>query len=262
MERTLSHPHEEFLRPGSFPTVWCPGCGIGSVLHAMIDALTEKMAVQEMPLIATGLGCTQKIGECLDLESFSLSHGRAVDFSVEYLNDHPEKRVICFLNNADFMLTGAEDFLRARGSHVPLLIIYINNFIYTLSGSEGFPMTPYMRKSVDGEFELPFNIPRMARAIEADYGVRWTPLRAGWLKYSILEALDIQGLSVIEILNPCLIYESCTRRLLNAAERMKFYDEKTRISHFAPTEEWDIRTRGQIIIGKFIDRNSRQKTAI
>lgn len=257
----MSHPQEEFLRPDSFPTVWCSGCGIGSVLHAFIDALVEKKDARRMPLIAMGLGCTQKIGECLELESFSLSHGRAVDFSIQYLKDHPDGRVICFLNNADFMLTGAEDFLKARGSKVPLLIIYINNFIYTVSGSEGFPMTPYLRKSVGGEFELPFNIPRMAMTIEADYGARWTPLRVGWLKYSIMEALDIQGLSVIEILNPCLIYESENRRLLNAAERMKFYDEKTRISHFAPSEEWDIRRREQIIIGKFIDRNSREKSA-
>ena len=256
MPKLKSHPQEDYLRTENFPTVWCSGCGIGCVLHAFIDALEKKNILREKILLATGLGCTQKIGECLKLESFSLSHGRAVEFSMQYLEAHPDERVICFLNNADFMLTGAADFLKAGGSKIPLTILYINNFIYTISGDNGFPMTPYLRNSADGRFELPFNIPLMAQAIGAEYCARWTPLRSGWLKYSLMEALDTKGLSVIEILNPCLIYDSSGRRLLSASERMQFYDTKTRIADYSPAENWDIRNPGPIILGTFMDRKT------
>jgi 2-oxoglutarate ferredoxin oxidoreductase subunit beta len=261
MPKSRSHPQENYLRTENLPSVWCSGCGIGCVLHAFIEALEEKSVPHDKILLATGLGCTQKIGECLKLESFSLSHGRAVEFSMQYLESQPDESVFCFLNNADFMLTGAADFLKAGGARAPLVILYINNFIYTINGNEGFPMTPYLRRSAEGNFELPFNIPLMARAVGAKYGARWTPLRAGWLKYSLMEAMDIKGLSVIEVLNPCLIYDSSLRRLLSASERMQFYDAKTRIADYSPAEDWDIRNPGPIILGTFLDGKTGREGA-
>jgi 2-oxoglutarate ferredoxin oxidoreductase subunit beta len=251
MPKNTHHPQEDYLRAENLPSVWCAGCGIGCVLHTFIDALEEKKISRDRILLATGLGCTQKVGECLKLESFSLSHGRAVEFSLQYLESHPEEYVFCFLNNADFMLTGAADFLKAGDSQGHLVIFYINNFIYTINGDEGFPMTPYLRKSADGRFELPFNIPELAMDVGAVYGARWTPLRVGWLKFSLMEALDVKGLSVFEILNPCLIYDSSGLRLLSASERMQFYEERTCIADFSPAKDWDIRNPGPIRLGVF-----------
>lgn len=262
MPKMTAHPQEKYLRSENLPTVWCSGCGIGSALHAFIDALEKKNIPQDKILLAMGIGCTQKISDCLNLRSFSLSHGRAVEFSMEHLSSHSDERVFCFLNNADFMLTGAVDFLKAGETKAPLVIVYINNFIYTVSGNEGFPMTPYIRKSSDGRFELPFNIPQLAQAAGAEFCARWTPLRAGWLKYSLMEAMNAEGLSVIEVINPCLIYDSSGRRLLSASERMQFYDTKTRIADFAPVGDWDIRNPGPMNLGTFLNgKTGRNGTA-
>jgi 2-oxoglutarate/2-oxoacid ferredoxin oxidoreductase subunit beta len=256
MQKTTEHPQEKYLRSENLPTVWCSGCGIGSALHAFIDALDQKNVSPNKILLATGLGCTQKVGDYLNLKSFSLSHGRAVEFSRQYLSSHSGELVFCFLNNADFMLTGATDFLTAGETKESLVIIYINNFIYTISGNDGFPMTPYLRRSSDGKFELPFNIPLLAQAAGAKYCARWSPLREGWLKYSLVEAMDVKGLSVIEVINPCLIYDSSGRRLLSASERMQFYDSRTHIADYSPAEKWDIRNPGPIILGTFFGKNT------
>ena len=135
------------------------------------------------------------------------------------------------------------------------LSIYINNLIYALSKDQAFPLTPYMRTSTQGEFEIPFNIPYMACSIGASYVARWTPIRAGWMKQSFVESFSVKGLSVIEVLSPCLIYDSTTGRILDPVERMAFYNDNSEIQFWVPIKNLDIRRQKKIIIGKFLDKN-------
>ncbi|MBU4254455.1 MAG: hypothetical protein KJ727_07645 [Acidobacteria bacterium] len=253
MNRDRFHPDHPFLYADFFPTVWCAGCGIGTVVHSFIEALKASDITPRETGVVSGMGCSRKISECLKLPSFSVSDGRVVDFSVQYGLEHPTHQVVAFLNNADFLLTGAEDFLQLRNSGHRLTIIYINNFIFITAGDDGFPMTPYRRKSFDGSADLPFNIPLLASSVGAEYIARWTPLRAGWIKNALMEAFQKKGTAVIEIISPCLVYDSESRRILDAAERMQFYDGRTVIQNFSPLNKLDLREGKKIVLGTFVD---------
>ncbi|MCJ7681924.1 MAG: thiamine pyrophosphate-dependent enzyme [Candidatus Aminicenantes bacterium] len=256
MNKDRLHPDHPFLYSDFFPTVWCSGCGIGTVVHSFIEALRASDIPPRETGVVSGMGCSRKISECLKLPSYSVSDGRVVDFSVRYGQEHPAHMIVAFLNNADFMLTGAEDFLHLKKSEQRLTIIYINNFIYSVAGNDGFPMTPYRRKSFDGTADLPFNIPLLASSVGAEYIARWTPLRAGWIKNAMIEGFQKNGTAVIEIISPCLVYDSESRRILDAAERMQFYDKRTVIQNFSPLEELDLREGKNIILGTFADSAS------
>jgi len=251
----IFHPTDYFLASDIFPTVWCPGCGIGTAVYSFFEACKEKDIERDDLYIISGVGCTGKIAEFLCLPSCSVTDGHIIEKAV-YINEHnPEKKIVVFLNNADFLISGGRELKKAKKKKLNILIIYINNLIYALSRDQAFPLTPYMRTSTQGEFEIPFNIPFMACSIGASFVARWTPIKAGWMKQSFVESFSVKGLSVIEVLSPCLIYDSTTGRILDPVEKMAFYNDNSEIQFWVPIKNLDIRRQKKIIIGKFLDKN-------
>jgi 2-oxoglutarate ferredoxin oxidoreductase subunit beta len=249
------HPTDYFLASDIFPTVWCPGCGIGTALYSFFEACKEKNIERENLFIISGVGCTGKISEFLCLPSSSMTEGHMVEKAARIHEDNPDKKIVIFLNNADFLISGGEELTKAKKRKLNILIIYINNFIYSLSKDQAFPMTPYMRKSTQGDFEIPYNIPYMACSLGASFVARWTPIRAGWMKQSFVESFSVKGLSLVEVISPCLIYDTNTGRILDPVERMAFYNDNSEIQFWVPIKNLDIRRQKKIIIGKFLDKN-------
>jgi 2-oxoglutarate/2-oxoacid ferredoxin oxidoreductase subunit beta len=251
----LFHPTDYFLVSDIFPTVWCPGCGIGTAVYSFFEACKEKDIDRDDLYIISGMGCTGKISEFLCLSSSSITDGHIIEKAVHINEKNPDKKIVVFLNNADFLISGGEELKKAKKRGLNILIIYINNFIYALSKDQAFPMTPYMRRSKKGEFEIPFNIPYMAYSIGASFVARWTPIRAGWMKHSFVESFSVQGLSLIELISPCLIYDANTGRILDPVEKMAFYNDNSEIQFWVPVKNLDLRRQKTIIIGKFLDIN-------
>ena len=159
-----------------------------------------------------------------------------------------------FTNNADFLVSGAQDFVDAGKSRANALIIHVNNIIYCITENEVIPTTPFIRTTADNEFELPFNIPHLAKSSGAVYVARWTSLRAGWLKYSIIDALSKQGLSVIDVISPCVMYYTIASRIGDGADQLRFYSDNSVMKQYEPTEHLDLRSQSEIFIGKFVDK--------
>ncbi|MFW6140859.1 MAG: thiamine pyrophosphate-dependent enzyme [Acidobacteriota bacterium] len=251
----IFHPTDYFLVSDIFPTVWCPGCGIGTAVYSFFEACKEKDIDRNDLYIISGMGCTGKISEFLCLSSSSVTDGHIIEKVIHINENNPDKKIVLFLNNADFLISGGEELNKAKNRNLNVLIIYINNFIYALSKDQAFPMTPYMRKSTQGEFEIPFNIPYLACSIGASFVARWTPIRAGWMKHSFVESFSVQGLSLVELISPCLIYDAITGRILDPVEKMAFYNDNSEIQFWVPVKNLDLRKQKKIIIGKFLDKN-------
>ncbi len=247
------HPADSFLHADSFPSVWCQGCGIGTAVYAFIEAVKEENISPKKIGVVSGIGCTGKVSECLKLKTYSVIDGNVVDYAVQLKKKDQDLTVAVFLNNADFLLSGAKDFIEAGKRGANLIIIYVNNFICVISENKVFPITPFMRMSIDNEFELPFNIPHLAKSCGASYVARWTPIHAGWMKYSLIEAISKKGYSMIEVISPCLIYDGNDGRIQDAVDRMKFYNDNSVMKNEEPTENLDLRSQNKVIIGKFVD---------
>jgi len=247
------HPIDSFLHAGSIPSVWCPGCGIGTVVYAFLKALEEKEIDPRRICVVSGFGCTGKVAEYLNIESSNSTDGYVIRHAATRLAENKNSRVVVYSDNADLLKSGAQDFIEMGREGLNLLVIHINNFVYVITEHRVFPITPFMRTSSDNRFELPFNIPHLAESSGATYIARWTPFHAGWLKYSIMDALSRQGFSVIEVISPCLMYYASTWRIGDAVERMKFYDDHTVMKQGESVENLDIRAHDRIIIGKFVN---------
>jgi len=251
----IFHPTDYFLVSDIFPTVWCPGCGIGSAVYIFFEACKEKDIDRDDLYIISGVGCTGKIAEFLCVPSSSITDGRIIEKAADIHKHHPDKKIVIFLNNADFLISGGRELKKAQKNKLNILVVYINNFIYVLSKDKAFPITPYARKSALSQFEIPYNIPDMAFSMGASFIARWTPIKAGWMKQSFIESFSVQGFSLVEFISPCLIYDANSERILDPAERMAFYNEHSEIQFWASVKNLDIRKQKKIIIGKFLDKD-------
>jgi len=250
---------EKYISHKAFPSVWCPGCGIGTVLYSFLSAIQSASIDPDFIRVVTGLGCAGKINEMLTLKTISAKNGFVIERAIRALKKEPHSIVVAFLSNPDFLLSGARDFMRACKNKARIIAVYINNFIYAAGRDNIRPITPFMRSSFDGNHELPFNIPALADCCGASYIARWTPLRAGWLKYSLIDAFNCPGFAVIEILSPCLIFEVNNGRIRNTVERMNFYNENTNMNEEGAWEKLDLRGKGKILIGKLKDMTNPEK---
>jgi 2-oxoglutarate ferredoxin oxidoreductase subunit beta len=249
------HPIDSFFPPDSMPSVWCPGCGIGTIVYTFIQAIEEIHAEPEKIGVVSGIGCTGKVAEYLNFKSCETTEGNVINYAANLAAKKPNLHVVAFTNNADFLMSSAKDLRNIGRKDTPILMLHINNLIYCLTKNEIIPTTPFMRSSADTTYELPFNIPHLAKSSGAKYVARWTSLRAGWLKYSIIDALSKPGLSVIEVILPCVMYDTIGSKIGDSVDRMKFYNDSSLMKHYEPTEQLDLRSQREIVIGKFVDKN-------
>ncbi len=249
-----SNPVDFLLRPELLPTIWCSGCGIGIVVNSFVQAV-EKIRgdSKEVRVLSTGIGCTGKISDYLDVESCCITTGdEVVNWVAKLTSESPDTRVVLFLDDADFLTSGVEPFIQAGERGAELLIIYINNCIYRLVMEHRVSeKTSANEHSAGRHFESPFNIPNLAKACGARHIARWTPLHPRRLMNSITDGLQKRGFSVVEVFSPCLMTFPSIGKIGETIDRMGFYSENSVIKHNEPTENLDIRSQQRIIVGEF-----------
>ncbi len=250
-----NHPADVLLHTDAIPSVWCPGCAIGTVVATFIEAIKEAQIDPDDLCFVSGIGCTAKALDYLKLKKLEVIGRNILTFAAQFKLENPASKVVVVMNNADFLLASADDFIRFAKTNKPLdiVIIHINNLIYTLSQNGATPNTPFVRNTVAGNLEIPFNIPYFAKLSGARYIARWTPFRAGWLKYSIIEAMSKKGLSVIEVIGPCVMYSPDTDKIGDVVQHIDFYNRSPLLKQEKPIEDLDIRNKPNLIIGKFLD---------
>jgi 2-oxoglutarate ferredoxin oxidoreductase subunit beta len=237
------------------PSVWCPGCGIGTIVYTFVQAIEEMNTEPDKICVVSGIGCTGKVTDYLNFGACETAKGNVINYAADLAAKKPDLKVVAFTNNADFLMSNGKDFFKIGRKNANILVLHINNLIYCLTKSEVIPTTPFMKISAGNDFELPFNIPHLAKSYGATYVARWTLLRAGWLKYSIIDALSNSRFSVIEIISPCVMYDTVERKIGDGVDRMKFYNDYSIMKQYEPTEQLDLRSQNDIVIGKFVDKN-------
>ncbi|MCP4205188.1 MAG: 2-oxoacid:ferredoxin oxidoreductase subunit beta [bacterium] len=255
-EHPPEHPVTPYLRMERIPHVWCPGCGIGTVVKCFASALERSGADLDKVSVVSGIGCSGRAAGYLKLDGFHTTHGRAIPFATGLKLGRPELEVAVFSGDGDLSGIGGNHFIHAARRNMDLLVILINNFIYGMTGGQNAPTTPLTAKSSTmpfGNFEEPFNIPHLAASCGAPYVARWTCLHIRRLTWAIEEALDRKGFRLIEVIAPCPTLYSRLNKLGTGLNGMRFYHDNAEIRHGADTRELDIDFQKSITCGKFVD---------
>lgn len=250
------HPSASLLRTERLPHVWCPGCGIGTVVKCYATALERAGVDLDKVSVVSGIGCSGRVAGYMRLDGFHSTHGRAIPFATGLKLGRPELLVTVISGDGDLVGIGGNHFIHAARRNLDLLVILINNFIYGMTGGQNAPTTPREARSSTmpyGNFEAPFNLPHLAASSGAPYVARWTCLHVRRLTWAIEEAIARRGFRFIEVIAPCPTLYSRLNKLGTGLNEMRFYHDSAEVRHGADTRELAIGFHEKIVCGKFVD---------
>ncbi len=253
----IENPVNQFLRQDRLPHIWCPGCGVGTTVNCFTRALLSSKIDLDKVTVVSGIGCTGRVAGYMNLDSFHTTHGRAIPFATGLKLANPELKVIVYSGDGDIFAIGGNHFIHAARRNIDIVVICINNFTYGMTGGQVTP-TSHLESinstSPYGNFEQPFNLPFLADGSGAVYVARWTAYHVRQIARSMEEAIQKKGFSFIEIISPCPTLYLRRNRLGEALTEMKYYKDKSVIKNGADTKSVALTFKGDIIVGKFVEK--------
>jgi 2-oxoglutarate/2-oxoacid ferredoxin oxidoreductase subunit beta len=252
----LEHPQAHLLRTDRFPHIWCPTCGIGTVLKCFVDAIDRAKMDYDKMAIVSGIGCTGRVAGYVKLDSYHTTHGRALPFATGLKLANRDLKVVVFSGDGDLSAIGGNHLIHAARRNMDIMVVCVNNFIYGMTGGQAAPTTPSPANTSTtpfGAFEPPFSLPHLLEACGAVYVARWTSLHVRRLTKSFTEALLKPGFSFVEAIAPCSTLYARRNRLGSGFDLMKFYHDNSEIDHGCDTGQLAIDFQKTIKVGKFLD---------
>ncbi len=248
---------DKYLRKDMLPTIFCPGCGIGSVLQFTLRAIDDLGLNQDEIVWVSGIGCSSRVPGFVNFDGLHTTHGRALAFATGIKLTNPDLRIIAFMGDGDAAAIGGNHFIHAIRRNLDVTVILINNFTYGMTGGQVAPTTLKGLKGTTapyGQFENPFDIAQLAVAAGANYVARWTVFNYLQGINSVKKALQKEGFTLVEFLSPCPIGFGRRNRMKTSPELIRWYQEITvplaKAKNMKPEE-----LEGKIVIGEFVDRD-------
>lgn len=253
----VENPTEKYIRSERMPHIWCPGCGIGTTVNSFARAIEASKLDTDKISVVSGIGCSGRVAGYMRLDSFHTTHGRAIPFATGLKLANPELTVVVYSGDGDLTAIGGNHLIHAARRNLDLKVVCVNNQIYAMTGGQTAPTTPDTATTATSPyttFEPHWNLPHLLDAAGAVYIARWTTFHVKQLEKAMTELLLKKGFGFIEVISPCPTLYQRRNAMGEGLDEMKYYKEVSKVRHGAPTAEVDMQKRGEIIVGKFIDR--------
>jgi len=247
-----------------FPNVWCPGCGIGIVMHAIVRAVDRLGIPKDEVALISGIGCTGRMPVYVDFNTMHTTHGRALAFATGLKMAKPEMKVIVVMGDGDALAIGGNHFIHAARLNIYLTTIVVNNQTYGMTGGQNSPTTPtHMLASTApyGNVEQPFPICELARAAGAAFVARSTVYHAAEMDRLIEQALQKHGFSVVEAVSYCHTAYGRLNKLGTAVDMMRSLKERA-ITQEAAARLSEDELQDKIVRGVLVDRDCPEYTEL
>jgi 2-oxoglutarate ferredoxin oxidoreductase subunit beta len=248
--------HEYLRHDKKFPHVWCPGCGIGIMLGALIRAIDKTGYSKDDIVLVSGIGCTGRLPVYVDFNTLHTTHGRALTFATGIKLAKPRLKVIVIMGDGDAVAIGGNHFIHAARRNIDLTAIIVNNSVYGMTGGQYSPTTPYGMKSTTTTYsnvEHAFNISELAVTAGAVFVGRGTVFHAKLLDSLMEKAFAKVGFSVVEIISHCHTQFGRLNRMGTAVEMMQWQrDHSVTVEKAAQMKTEELKDKFKI--GVLVDR--------
>ena len=197
---------EKYLRQSALPHIWCPGCGHGILLAAILRAIDKLQLEQDKTVIVSGIGCSSRASGYMNFNTVHTAHGRALPFATGIKMAHPELNVIVISGDGDATAIGGNHCIHACRRNIDLTTIIFNNSIYGMTGGQASPLTPagaFATTAPFGQLDRSFDIAALAIAAGSTYVARGTAYHAVQLTDLVAKGIQNKGFSVIDAITQC-----------------------------------------------------------
>ena len=209
-----------FERPKSLldvPTHYCPGCSHG-IVHRLVCEVIDEMDIEGDTIGVCPVGCAVMAYDYFGCDMIEAPHGRAPAVATGVKRTNPDKFVFTYQGDGDLAAIGTAETVHvgARGENI--VIIFINNTIYGMTGGQMAPTTmpgqvtqttPYGREpEIQG---YPVKMCEMLSTLEGTALAQRVsvdnPAHIREAKKAIKKAFENQinkkGFSIVEVLSTC-----------------------------------------------------------
>jgi len=132
-----------YEKPGTLTDTrlhYCPGCGHG-VVHRVLMEVVEEMHIQEEIIGVAPVGCSVFAYHYMDIDMQEAAHGRASAVATAIKRILPSKYVFSYQGDGDLAAIGTAETIHTANRGENILIIFINNAIYGMTGGQMAPTT-------------------------------------------------------------------------------------------------------------------------
>jgi 2-oxoglutarate ferredoxin oxidoreductase subunit beta len=196
---------------------YCPGCSHG-VVHKLLAELIEEMGIQEKTVGIAPVGCAVFAYNYIDIDWQEAAHGRAPAVATGVARLNPDNFVFTYQGDGDLASIGTAEIMHACNRGENILVIFINNGIYGMTGGQMAPTTlegmvtsttptgrnidlnGYPMKITNLIAQLPGTSYVTRQAVHTAASVRKCKRS---IKKAIQNVLDKKGTSFVEVVSTC-----------------------------------------------------------
>lgn len=198
-------------------THYCPGCSHG-VVHRILAELLDEMGLEDKAIGVAPVGCAVFAYNYIDVDWVEAAHGRAPAVATAINRLWPDRVVFTYQGDGDLAAIGTAETIHAANRGENIVIIFINNAIYGMTGGQMAPTTllgqktattPYGRRADLNGFPI-----KMSDVLAMLDGTCYVTRQAvhtpaavrkakAALKKAFENAITKKGTSVVEIVSTC-----------------------------------------------------------
>jgi 2-oxoglutarate/2-oxoacid ferredoxin oxidoreductase subunit beta len=196
---------------------YCYGCSHG-VVHKLVAEVIEEMGIQDKTIGISPVGCSVFMYDYLNIDFLEAAHGKAPALATGYKRTNPDKYVFTYQGDGDLAAIGTGETFHAVNRGENIVMIFINNAIYGMTGGQMAPTTligqvtsttPYGRDIDQNGYPLKIT-ELLAQLPGAAYVTRQsvhTPANVRKCKKAIRKAFENSakkiGTSFVEVVSTC-----------------------------------------------------------
>jgi 2-oxoglutarate ferredoxin oxidoreductase subunit beta len=196
---------------------YCPGCTHG-VVHRVLMEAVDELGIRERTIGVAPVGCAVFAYHYMDIDMQEAAHGRASAVATGIKRMLPDRYVFSYQGDGDLAAIGTAETIHTANRGENILVVFINNAIYGMTGGQMAPTTilgmktsttPTGREIATAGY--PLKITELVAMLPGTcYVTRQSAHTAGavrHLKKAILKAFDLQkenkGTCFIEVVSNC-----------------------------------------------------------
>ena len=219
-QKDLEMMERVYVKPGTLTETrfhYCPGCGHG-VAHRVLMEVVDELGIQDQTIGVAPVGCSVFAYHYMNIDMQEAAHGRASAVATGIKRMHPDKYVFSYQGDGDLAAIGTAETIHTANRGENILVVFINNAIYGMTGGQMAPTTllgmktttsPTGRNLETAGYPLKITdiVATLPGACYVSRNSVHTPNAVRHFKKAVTKAFQYQkekkGLSFIEVVSNC-----------------------------------------------------------